>query len=220
MHPILAASEFEIVVGIIVFIIWGISSLLGNLKKPRGTAGDGGDETTLERMRRETIERLREMGHPVPPQQPPMRQAPSTPQSPSRQTPSARQTPPQRQVPPVRQAPRTGSQPGMTDFQRRQQKDQARSNTLRKPTAAKSKKAAKRAAPFPPPIPGYAEAVAVPNAASAASGSLSAAAPSVARDVAPPVNAAVIAQWMKPGTLRQQFILTEIFQPPKSMRES
>jgi len=34
----------------------------------------------------------------------------------------------------------------------------------------------------------------------------------------PAVNAVVLAKWMKPATLRQQFIITEIFQPPLSMR--
>jgi hypothetical protein len=33
------------------------------------------------------------------------------------------------------------------------------------------------------------------------------------------VNAPAIARWAKPSTLRQQFILTEIFQPPLALRE-
>lgn len=40
-----------------------------------------------------------------------------------------------------------------------------------------------------------------------------------ARPQAPSVNAAVIAKWMTPATLRHQFVITEIFQPPLSMRE-
>ena len=32
-------------------------------------------------------------------------------------------------------------------------------------------------------------------------------------------TAPAISRWLKPGTLRQQFILTEIFQPPLAMRE-
>ncbi len=43
--------------------------------------------------------------------------------------------------------------------------------------------------------------------------------PPSARPQAPSVNADVIAKWMTPATLRQQFIITEIFQPPLSMRE-
>lgn len=34
----------------------------------------------------------------------------------------------------------------------------------------------------------------------------------------PSVDAAAIAKWMTPATLRQQFILTEIFQPPLALR--
>lgn len=42
--------------------------------------------------------------------------------------------------------------------------------------------------------------------------------PSV-RPQAPAVNAVALSRWMTPATLRQQFIITEIFQPPLSMRE-
>jgi hypothetical protein len=34
-----------------------------------------------------------------------------------------------------------------------------------------------------------------------------------------PASPAALRSWMKPATLRQQFILTEIFQPPLSMRD-
>ena len=35
----------------------------------------------------------------------------------------------------------------------------------------------------------------------------------------PAVTALTIARWAKPATLRQQFILTEIFQPPLALRD-
>jgi hypothetical protein len=35
-----------------------------------------------------------------------------------------------------------------------------------------------------------------------------------------PLTAAPIAKWLNPTTLQQQFILTEIFQPPLALRES
>ena len=41
----------------------------------------------------------------------------------------------------------------------------------------------------------------------------------VARTKAPTVDATAIHAWMTPATLRQQFILTELLQPPLSMRE-
>jgi hypothetical protein len=49
------------------------------------------------------------------------------------------------------------------------------------------------------------------------------AAPAPVRPVARPqpvtVNANTLASWLRPGTLRKQFILTEILSPPLSMRE-
>jgi hypothetical protein len=44
--------------------------------------------------------------------------------------------------------------------------------------------------------------------------------PMAARPVARPAIAApAIKRWATPATLRQQFILTEIFQPPLALRE-
>jgi hypothetical protein len=40
----------------------------------------------------------------------------------------------------------------------------------------------------------------------------------VTRAKAPTVDAGAIRGWMTPNTLRQQFILTEILQPPLGMR--
>jgi hypothetical protein len=50
----------------------------------------------------------------------------------------------------------------------------------------------------------------------------------VAQPVAPPpprpalvnVDAKVLSRWLRPQTLRAQFILTEVFQPPVALRES
>jgi len=43
--------------------------------------------------------------------------------------------------------------------------------------------------------------------------------PAIIRATTPgPATAAAIAKWMTPQTMRQQFILTEIFQPPKALR--
>ena len=40
------------------------------------------------------------------------------------------------------------------------------------------------------------------------------------RQAAPAANAASLARWLRPTTMRQQFILTEIFQPPLALRET
>jgi hypothetical protein len=72
----------------------------------------------------------------------------------------------------------------------------------------------KRRKPAPPPIP-------VPRTAEVVADvvPIEAVKPPSARPQSPSVNAGVIAKWMTPATLRQQFIITEIFQPPLSMRE-
>jgi len=43
--------------------------------------------------------------------------------------------------------------------------------------------------------------------------------PTVTARTHPAINARALAQWLQPHTLRQQFILTELFQPPVSMRD-
>jgi hypothetical protein len=40
-----------------------------------------------------------------------------------------------------------------------------------------------------------------------------------ARAAAPPANAVALHRWLSAGTLRSQFILTEILQPPLALRE-
>jgi len=67
----------------------------------------------------------------------------------------------------------------------------------------------------PPPIPAPSPARAIVEEVPP----IEAVKPPSLRPQAPSVNASVIAKWMKPTTLRQQFIITEIFQPPLSMRE-
>ncbi len=47
-----------------------------------------------------------------------------------------------------------------------------------------------------------------------------AAPPPPAKPAAAFVDAKVLARWLKPQTLRAQFILTEVFQPPVALRES
>jgi len=58
----------------------------------------------------------------------------------------------------------------------------------------------------PPPLPPNSPAAPVASPTSAARAGIA-------------VDAAVIARWAQPNKLRQQFILTEIFQPPLALRE-
>jgi hypothetical protein len=40
-----------------------------------------------------------------------------------------------------------------------------------------------------------------------------------ARPASPQVDAAALARWLQPATLRHQFMLTEVLQPPLALRE-
>ena len=163
MMNLLAKSDFEIIIGIAVFLFWVIAALGGKIKdamNKQQPPANPGEETPLQRMQREIAEQIERMhGRPVAPQPPPLPQM---------------QRQPQVQQPP---------------------KQQRRSSKRIQPIAA----------PPPPPV----EASPPPPAA-----------PLIAPRPAPQTVAApVIRRWLTPATLRQQFILTELFQPPLSMRE-
>jgi hypothetical protein len=49
--------------------------------------------------------------------------------------------------------------------------------------------------------------------------SIAATAAAASPNAKPSANAATLKRWMNPSTLRQQFMLTEIFQPPLALRE-
>ena len=73
-----------------------------------------------------------------------------------------------------------------------------------------------RAVTTPPPLPVLEEVTAAttsPVTASEISGARKGAAQ------APATNATSLARWLRPETLRHQFILTEILQPPLALRE-
>jgi hypothetical protein len=84
----------------------------------------------------------------------------------------------------------------------------------------------------PPPImmarPIVTATTIAPMAATASTGtahavpakSIAATAAAASVDKKPSANAATLRRWMNPTTLRQQFMLTEIFQPPLALRES
>jgi hypothetical protein len=197
LTPILAASEFDVVIGIIFLLFWAVAAIAGKLKgkgtpqqqqeqqQPDPTAPPG--ETPFQRMQREIAEQLQQMhgealrtSRPAPPPLPTTtRQVPPV----ARQMPTtARPVPPMRQQPmpqqPVRPPPR------------------------KQPKRQPPRPVQVFADVLPPPPP--------PRAAPAMS-------PAAARPAT--VTAPVIRRWLQPATLRQQFILTELFQPPMSMRQ-
>jgi len=125
-----------------------------------------------------------------------------------RQVGSQMQTPPQ--LPP-RLPPQAVSRQPLSDNQRRQLQQRNIAATKKAKLARQPKRIE-----VPPPVPAPMERTVV---AEEISDIQSRAALQPPRVKAPAVNAATLSRWMTPATLRQQFIITEIFQPPLSMRE-
>jgi hypothetical protein len=92
-----------------------------------------------------------------------------------------------------------------------------RAATSKQRRAAQQQQQRRVAQPAAVPLPP------IPVAQHPQSAPLSTAAPAFASPSARPattqVDASAIARWAKPATLRQQFILTEVFQPPIALRE-
>jgi hypothetical protein len=172
MTPILAASEIELVIGIIVFVIWVLGALASKLKGGPQQQQQPGQPSPLERMQQEIAEHIRiAHGHSAPP--PPLPQQPM-PREASRQWPVQQPT-----------------------QQQQHQQRQAKQRQQKKP---KPPRPVFADVP-PPPLPKSSPIVAVPLPPK------------------PAIAAPQIRRWLTPATLRQQFILTELFQPPMSMRE-
>ena len=220
-----ADDGIKLVFGVIVAIIWGISALASFLKKQQ-------KESEEQRRHRENWERINQemraraataqttlsqpQGWATPPHLPPnMPPLPPVPQArpatpppppvfaptrsiearpvPVRQPVQVRQPPPRRVIPVAqpasRQAPPRPKQ--------------------------KAKKQKSRGLPPAPPLPAAATAAAVPIAARASSDAQPA-----ARTAGPaPADAAALSRWLNARTLRSQFILTEILQPPLALRD-
>jgi hypothetical protein len=106
-------------------------------------------------------------------------------------------TPSQRRPPQVRaqQQPR-GPRPFPKKPQRKQQQQRQSAPIAPPPLAA---------APTPPQAP---DAAPVARTAAAAASTAS-----------PRITAAMLSKWMTPNTLNQQFLITEIFQPPLGLRD-
>ncbi len=89
----------------------------------------------------------------------------------------------------------------------------------RKPLTIPKTRKQRATPPSLPPVVVRAAAPAAPAAQSAALTSVGSRSEVSRRPAAPGAGAPAIAKWLTPRTLRQQFILTEIFQPPLAMRE-
>ena len=211
-------DAIKLVFGVIVAIIWGISALASFFKKQQ----KDGEE---QRRHRENWERInqemrarattaeRTLSQPqgwtpphMPPGMPPLPQVP--PARPASRPPPPPVFAPTRSIDarpvPVRQPVPRRVIPVAQPAHR-----QPPARPKQKPKKQKS-----RDLPPAPPLPS-----AIPAAVPVAARAVSEARPA-ARPAAPaPADAAALSRWLNPGTLRSQFILTEILQPPLALRD-
>ena len=195
----------KIIFGIIALIFWAVGAMASSAKKQREA-----------QRRRELLEADR--FEPPPQRSPP---PPIVRPAPPMMQPNVPQPPPVRPVPPL--PPRVAPAPP-----RLQAPQVPRVMTPAPPQRRKQlpKKQPRRVAPVPPriPMPVPARAQADEDAASTPSVLASEirsaeetkAAAAAARK--PAVTATTLSRWLTPGTLRSQFILTEVLQPPLAMR--
>ena len=199
IFSILAQVDIEInpklIFGIIFLIIWGISAVVSWLNKQQQQARRRRIELEMEQAQR--IGRMVNRPPPAPPQPAPVRRpAPQrisegiAQRFPDVLLPPAPPPVPQQQRP--RPVPLPPPQPPRQPAPRRQAKQPAR-----------------RAIPVPPPEP-LVDLAPMETAPATVT--------PIARPKPPTVDAGAIRGWMTPHTLRQQFILTELLQPPLGMR--
>jgi hypothetical protein len=194
---ILADSEdvpVKLIIFLIVLVWWGISALAKMIK--------GSSAAQKERLRqvREAIERSQQTG----------RSQQTARQQPQQYAPAKR--------PPVQLAPGVARRvpPLVRPKQRRAS---ARVPVPTGPRPATNYNAMAQAKPrpaqAPPPLPAQAPAQVQTKFAAQSAPS----APISTSRRPATVGALAINKWLKPATLRQQFILTELFQPPLALRE-
>ena len=205
-------AEIEIspkfVFGMIFLFIWLVSAFVSWVNKQQ--------QQLRQRQMRLEAEAAARMGHrPPPPPQPVARH-----QQPMPQAPVSPRRPPQRIAEGIAQRfpdvllPPTPLPPPIPQQQHRQRPappppPAPRPAQQRRP--AKQQQPPRRAVPSLPPQP-------VVELTPADVPYVNITQPA-ARTKAPTVDAGAIHAWMKPATLRQQFILTELLQPPLAMRE-
>jgi hypothetical protein len=221
--PILAdADALKVIFGIIVAVVWGLGVLAAAAKKKRDPEGQQSHQEQWQRIEQEMRERaaraLSTIGQQpgqVPPSLPPRTpvHAPPppvfapprsiaarpvahrpAPQRPVTQRPMAQRPMAQRPTPPRAAPARPAGQPA--------------------PKRPKKQKAARL--PTAPPLPPVAASAVVQDVVQAVQATAESASAIQRRGSA--ANAAALSRWLTPATLRSQFILTEILQPPLALR--
>lgn len=225
VHTLADADDYgKVVFGIIVAIIWGIGALINAAKKKQKDQQErvehGENWARIEQeMRQRAAAAQAALSRPPgqayapppmrsPPPLPPQAYQPAPPPPPvfaptrSIQGPYVPSQPVHRPMPP-RMTQRSVQRPAQRPVPVR------RAPAMNQPAQRKAKKPVRP--PEAPPVP-PAEPV-VPIASLAAISNQAAGRESAA------ANASALSRWLTPKTLRSQFILTEILQPPLALRE-
>ncbi len=188
-HPILADSD-ELPVRAIFFVI---VLIIWGIKALAGLAGKA-SQREKERLRavRQSIEASQRLGQ-IPP--PPVQSTRNPARAPVVLAPEiARRVPPPRiSRAPAKQKP---ARPVATNYN-------AMAQAPRRPNPAPP--------PLPPKQPALEQAILLPEPAPQAA--------IIAVRKPATVGAVAIKRWLRPATLKQQYILTELFQPPLSLRD-
>lgn len=222
---ILAESDnsAKLIFGAIAAAIWLISAIAGQFNKKKEEERRRRVREEIERI--EQVERLKQMGGPAPPAPSPQRMPDRLP-SRLPERPAARLP----DHPPMRAPERLPDRPAarLPDRFPPYQPERARpmpapnrpASVDRPPSLpsrnAKKKKKVIQPAAEPQQIVNVSAAVeASPYAITRASDQTAS-----GQRTKQSLRAGALALWLRPETLRQQFILTELFQPPISMRDS
>ena len=203
-YAILAAGDddiFRVIVPIVIAIIWGLGALINAAKKKQkeaeGRRRHGENWQRIEQdMRQRAAQAQNVLTRPPPlPYQPPPPPSPPPPVFAPTRTIEGPYVPPRPVQRPVAVRTNPVSMPQGPQ-----------------PVARPAPRKTKKKTPKPPPVP--VEVPAVPITAQAP-----VAPPSAHRPAGVAADAAALTRWLNPKTLRSQFILTEILQPPLALRE-
>ncbi|MBC8109148.1 MAG: hypothetical protein H7Z14_21355 [Anaerolineae bacterium] len=197
-------SEGSWVIGLIFGAIWLIFSIVSAINKKQ------------EEAKRQQVRQQLEAGSARPPTQAPEVFQPTI----ARRTTDAKTQAPRQTMQPMRVLQPSARQQPQRQQPRGQQQQQKRSAPApkRAPSARETRRSAPRAAPPPIPAraaPGHAalaEVATKPDISASEIRGMDAKKPQLS------VNAQSLHKWLRPETLRQQFMLTEVLQPPLALR--
>jgi hypothetical protein len=195
----------KIIFGAIFLIIWAISAFVSWINKQQQEAKRRRVREELEGVSQRVGAAMRQAQRRPPPMPPP--------RQPQRIAEGLAQRFPDVLLPPAPLPP-----PPIPQQQRRPMPVPRQTMPPKPVRRAPKQPQVRRPAPLPPPVqpPLMVLEEVTPQTTSPISD-----APQTARSGArakPPVDAVALAKWLKPATLRQQFMLTEILQPPLALR--